>query len=144
MLLSKFKSFTALSLMTVLLMSSAAGVYAAEDSSFESAGEATANIVSGWNLGNTLDSYGTWIDKNGGTKAYETAWGNVETTQEIIDSVRDQGFNAIRISVTWSQHIDSKGNILEKIELPCKRVSCCAFGGKGLDELYITTAAKAP
>ena len=32
--------------------------------------------------------------------------------KEIIDSVRDQGFNAIRIPVTWSQHIDSKGNVL--------------------------------
>lgn len=111
MVLSIEKRISSLTLTAVILATSAAGTLAAEESSFETAAEATSNIVSGWNLGNTLDSYGTWIDKNGGTKAYETAWGNVETTQEMIDSVRDQGFNAIRIPVTWSQHIDSKGNV---------------------------------
>jgi sugar lactone lactonase YvrE len=32
------------------------------------------------------------------------------------------------------------GRPLERIEVPARRVTSCAFGGSGLDELYITTA----
>ncbi len=35
----------------------------------------------------------------------------------------------------------ASGRLLEKIELPCPNVTSCCFGGEGLDELYITTAA---
>lgn len=48
----------------------------------------------GWNLGNTLDA-----DDN------ETAWGNPETTQAMIDAVHDAGFNTVRIPVTWMHHM---------------------------------------
>ncbi len=72
--------------------------------------EAVDEIGVGWNLGNTLDSYGTWIT---GTDpaSFETAWGNPETTKAMIDSVKAHGFNAIRIPVTWAQHIDAEGNV---------------------------------
>lgn len=77
---------------------------------FPSAAEEVAAINVGWNLGNTLDSYGTWI--SGTTpSAYETAWGNPVTTQAMIQSVHDKGINAIRIPVTWAQHIDANGGI---------------------------------
>jgi len=33
-----------------------------------------------------------------------------------------------------------KGEIVDKIKIPVKRVSSCTFGGKNLNELYITTA----
>ena len=82
------------------------------DEQFESAADAVGRIGAGWNLGNTLDSYGTWITAGpGNSQAYETAWQNPVTTQAMIDSVRDKGFNAIRIPVTWSQHIDSNGHV---------------------------------
>lgn len=47
----------------------------------------------------------------------------------------------------WNGHkvlyIDrNTGNILEEIEVPCPKASCCAFGGVDMNELYITTAAK--
>lgn len=32
------------------------------------------------------------------------------------------------------------GKELDRVNLPVERVTCCAFGGSGLDELYITTA----
>lgn len=55
----------------------------------------------GWNLGNTLEACGDWI--NGSTvENYETAWGNPVTTQEIIDGVKAAGFKSIRIPVAWS------------------------------------------
>jgi sugar lactone lactonase YvrE len=34
----------------------------------------------------------------------------------------------------------SSGRLLERLAVPALNVSCCAFGGDGLDELYITTA----
>ncbi len=50
----------------------------------------------GWNLGNTLDATSSKIGVN-----VEMAWGNPKTTQEMIDAVIDQGFNVIRIPVSW-------------------------------------------
>jgi sugar lactone lactonase YvrE len=32
------------------------------------------------------------------------------------------------------------GQLLDKIEVPVPQVSCCAFGGENLDQLFITTA----
>lgn len=37
----------------------------------------------------------------------------------------------------WNPH---NGELLQKIELPVPRVTCCAFGGPDLDQLLITTA----
>ena len=65
------------------------------------------DIVFGWNLGNTLDSYsGTQLGHNEGL-ASETAWGNPKATQELIDLVKDNGINAVRVPVTWYNHMDS-------------------------------------
>jgi sugar lactone lactonase YvrE len=36
---------------------------------------------------------------------------------------------------------DPSGRLVEALELPAARVSSCAFGGPGLDRLFITTAA---
>ncbi len=38
--------------------------------------------------------------------------------------------------------IKPDGSFGEKIDVPAKKASCCAFAGEGLDELIITTAAK--
>jgi endoglucanase len=58
----------------------------------------------GWNLGNTLEACGDWI-KGGEVRNYETAWGNPETTKEIIDAVKAAGFKSVRIPVAWSNLI---------------------------------------
>lgn len=51
---------------------------------------------------------------------YETLWGNPTTTKEMIDCVKEQGFNAVRIPVTWYDHLDEDGDIsdnwLDRIE----------------------------
>ncbi|MDI1465166.1 cellulase family glycosylhydrolase [Catellatospora sp. KI3] len=52
-----------------------------------------AAMQPGWNLGNTLDAIPD-----------ETAWGNPLTTQALLHHVRGQGYNSIRIPVTWSNH----------------------------------------
>lgn len=39
-------------------------------------------------------------------------------------------------------HLDkTTGQLLEKIEIPCKKASCCCFGGKDRNILFITSAA---
>lgn len=58
------------------------------------------NMTVGWNLGNTMDAHGT-----GNTVASETYWGNPKTTQEMIDMIANQGFNTIRIPVTFAEHV---------------------------------------
>ena len=63
-------------------------------------------IILGWNLGNSLDSYTGTAIKNSGLSS-ETSWGNPTTTQEIIDMVKDTGINAIRVPVTWYNHMDA-------------------------------------
>lgn len=55
----------------------------------------------GWNLGNTLDST---ITNPKGTELpsdWETAWGQPVTTKAMINSVAAQGFNVLRVPITW-------------------------------------------
>lgn len=60
----------------------------------------SALMGAGWNLGNSLEAIGG-----------ETAWGNPETTQTLINAVKAAGFKTIRIPVSWSQYADSNYNI---------------------------------
>lgn len=73
----------------------------------KTATEIVSDIKVGWNLGNTFDSY----DSDTSKTVDETYWGNPKTTKEMIDSVKNAGFNAIRIPVTWLNHVDSDFNI---------------------------------
>jgi len=57
----------------------------------------------GWNLGNTLDCYEA--EKELSAENAETHWGNPVTTKEMIDTVKQAGFNAVRIPVSWTNHI---------------------------------------
>ncbi len=66
--------------------------------------ELISELTAGWNLGNTLDA-----DAKGLTA--ETAWGNPKTTKEMMDAVKEKGFDIIRIPVTWSGHLDAEDNI---------------------------------
>ena len=58
----------------------------------------------GWNLGNTLDSP-DGKNKSVPTSYYETLWENPVTTEAMIKKVKDAGFNAVRIPVTWFDHV---------------------------------------
>lgn len=49
----------------------------------------------GWNLGNTFDATG----------ADETSWGNPRVTKAQIKAIAKQGFNSIRIPITWQQRM---------------------------------------
>ncbi len=72
------------------------------NSDFRSSADIVKDIKVGWNLGNSLESYKT--NKSG--LQTETGWGNPKTTEDMIKSVKNAGFNAIRIPVTWGEHMD--------------------------------------
>jgi aryl-phospho-beta-D-glucosidase BglC (GH1 family) len=55
-----------------------------------------AKIKLGWNIGNTLEATGG-----------ETAWGNPKVTKALIDAVKANGFNAIRIPCSWNQNLEN-------------------------------------
>lgn len=55
-----------------------------------------AKIKLGWNIGNTLEATGG-----------ETAWGNPKVTKALIDAVKANGFNAIRIPCSWNQYLEN-------------------------------------
>ena len=59
----------------------------------------------GWNLGNTFDAWNS--SQNQGLDS-ETCWGNPETTQAMVDALVMKGFKAVRIPVTWHNHLIDK------------------------------------
>lgn len=85
--------------------SSAGKTASSEEVNKMSSAEIVQDIKVGWNLGNTLDS----CDTN--TADTETGWGNPKTTQAMIDAVKAAGFNAVRVPVTWNDHMSADGTI---------------------------------
>ena len=65
------------------------------------------DIKIGWNLGNTFDA----SPANVTGLATETSWGNPKTSKELIDLVKESGFNAVRLPVTWGNHMDENNQI---------------------------------
>lgn len=70
--------------------------------------ELVSEIKIGWCLGNTLESLAG--HNNGEPYEYETAWGNSITTRETINGLAQAGFNAVRIPVSWGEHLSTDGN----------------------------------
>ena len=79
---------------------------------FETATQAVKNMKVGWNLGNTLDANNPNLS-GPETSQYETCWGQPVTPPELFKVLKDAGFNAMRIPVTWYQHLDGNNNIDE-------------------------------
>jgi endoglucanase len=62
----------------------------------DNAVQIAAKIGLGWNIGNTLEAIGG-----------ETMWGNPQVTKALIDLVKQNGFNAIRIPCSWNQYLEN-------------------------------------
>ena len=56
-----------------------------------------SSIRIGFNIGNTMEAIGG-----------ETAWGNPQISNALIQAVKQAGFNAIRLPVSWDQYADQK------------------------------------
>ena len=78
--------------------------------------EVAKNMGIGLNLGNTMEAYDAtdcekityeWIPKVGSNSPfdYEQRWGALVTVQEIIDGIKADGFDTVRIPVFWGNMI---------------------------------------
>lgn len=63
----------------------------------------------GINLGNTMESCGTWINSSS-VSNFETAWGAPITTQNMVTGMKNAGFKSIRIPVAWSNMMSTDGS----------------------------------
>ena len=63
----------------------------------KTAAEICSGIRLGLNLGNTLDA-----------PSGETAWGQPVTTLEMIKTLKNLGFDALRIPVSWGLHMSGE------------------------------------
>ena len=76
---------------------------------FESAADAVKNMGVGWNLGNTLDA---WANTTFNTpEEQETYWKQPVTKPELMKMMKEAGFGAIRVPVTWFPWTDAEGNV---------------------------------
>ena len=84
--------------------------FSAQAQDFETAKEAVKNMGVGWNLGNTLDANDgskTWTT----TAQHETCWGQPVTKPELLKMMKEAGFGAIRVPITWFQEMDKDGKV---------------------------------
>ncbi len=64
----------------------------------------------GWNLGNTFDAFDGYTRHAKGTDM-ESSWVGVKTSEGVIDALKEAGFNAIRLPVSWHNHVDENDRI---------------------------------
>ena len=91
-------------LFALLLVCSMPLPASAEALTGKTASELMAELDLGWNLGNTLDATG------GSGLDSETSWGNPKTSKAMIDAVKAQGFNTVRVPVSWGSHMTNKAS----------------------------------
>lgn len=77
----------------------------------ETAKDAVKNMIAGWNLGNTLDAFSTNVAPGSPTDQYETSWGQPVAEEFLMKKMAEKGFTAIRVPVTWWQHMDAEGQV---------------------------------
>lgn len=95
---------------TLLLFCGMLMSFSMQAADFETAKDAVKNMGVGWNLGNTLDAADaskTWTT----TAQHETCWGQPVTKPELMKMMKDAGFGAIRVPVTWYQEMDKDGKV---------------------------------
>ena len=82
-----------------------------EVTEFETATEAVKKMAAGWNLGNALDAFSSDIEPGSAFDKYETCWGQPVTEDFLMKQMKEKGFTAIRVPVTWWQHMDADGRV---------------------------------
>ncbi|MBQ4521711.1 MAG: cellulase family glycosylhydrolase [Lachnospiraceae bacterium] len=119
----KLKQVVLIMFTMLTMLGSSIGVMAAQTSDSEEGKESGGGSVPdtafevvedmgiGWNLGNSLDAM---VPSKGYNYNSETFWNNPVVTKELIDTVAAQGYGAIRVPVSWYNHIDENGKIDEK------------------------------
>ncbi|MBP1564036.1 MAG: glycoside hydrolase family 5 protein [Oscillospiraceae bacterium] len=91
---------------------SSAPVNSSEDLSQISGIELTQKIKVGWNIGNSFDASDChWVNDE---MLYESAWNGEMNTETHIQMLKDAGFNAVRVPVSWHNHVSDNYSISEK------------------------------
>lgn len=113
-----------LSVLLAFIVTGCLGCAGAENEDVAEASPTAQKVASemgiGLNLGNTMEAYNAsdcekityeWIPVVGSNtpRDYETYWGAVETTQEVIDGIKAEGFNTVRIPVFWGNMMKNDG-----------------------------------
>ena len=78
---------------------------------WETAKQAVVSMGVGWNIGNTLDSVGDLTHDGSDWQYWETCWGQEVTRPELFVMMKNAGFDAVRVPVTWSVHMDMEGKV---------------------------------
>lgn len=85
--------------------------------------EFTEAMGNGINLGNTMEAYGHGsYGITAATTVYETAWGMPVTTKEMVQGMKDAGFDSIRVPVAWTNMMDFENGDYTINEAYLKRV----------------------
>jgi aryl-phospho-beta-D-glucosidase BglC (GH1 family) len=66
------------------------------------AAQVAGQIKVGWNIGNSLE-----------VPTGETGWGNPLVSQQLINSVKAAGFNAVRIPAAWDSHANQTTLVID-------------------------------
>jgi endoglucanase len=67
----------------------------------------TTYLGNGINLGNTMEAYGhATLGTDAAVSNYETYWGQPVTTAEMVQGMKDCGFDTLRIPVAWTNMMD--------------------------------------
>ena len=114
------KKILSLTLSAFIALSSSGCGNASAAKASPTAQEVAADMGIGLNLGNTMEASNSancekityeWIPVIGSNtpKDYETCWGAVETTQKVIDGIKAEGFNTVRIPVFWGNMMKNDG-----------------------------------
>jgi endoglucanase len=69
-----------------------------------------------------MDTFSDSFNRNTNVADFEREWGNPLTTKANIDAVKNAGFNAIRIPVTWHKAVDDDFNIREDFMARVKQI----------------------
>ena len=69
-----------------------------------------AGLKVGWNLGNTFDANNVTRAKD--DLAYESAWVGVRTDPKVFAALKEAGFGAVRIPVSWHNHVSGEDYII--------------------------------
>ena len=71
------------------------------------------NMRVGWNLGNTFDAIeDKWLPASRHMEL-ESYWCGAKTTPEMIQLLKDSGFNTLRMPISWHNHVDENFQINE-------------------------------
>ena len=105
------RTLNILTVLTVMLLMASCGTKQEVKQESETAAEAVKKMTAGWCLGNDMDAFDTDIKPGSPLEEYETCWGQQPANELLFKKLAEKGFNAIRVPVTWWQHMDAEGQV---------------------------------